>query len=294
MTPRWKLWGLLLLVLALPACFQEAGESLQSAGNTAEPLTNDTPQQVVDTPTPSDADPTESGESNQADSGEPTRIPLTVISQPPDNFPELDTATPVSPDDQVSATQPQFITPVSPLVPTSDSTVETFIPAQATSSALITPTAFGNNGAEGGSEDGEGDTAASEIDPACLYSVQAGDNLYRIALDNSTTVEQMRNANPSLSGENPVLQIGQELQLPNCSGEDTLQVDEPPQPTEVPGSIDTATQPAAGGEETYVVRPGDTLFIIAQRLGTTVNALQQANQLADPNRLSVGQVLIIP
>jgi len=52
----------------------------------------------------------------------------------------------------------------------------------------------------------------------------------------------------------------------------------------------TATAPA----RTYRVRSGDTLFAIAQRFGTTVRALQQLNEIEDPSRLRVGQILQIP
>jgi len=44
----------------------------------------------------------------------------------------------------------------------------------------------------------------------------------------------------------------------------------------------------------YVVQSGDTLGIIAQRYGVSVNALMQANELEDADLLSVGQTLIIP
>lgn len=42
------------------------------------------------------------------------------------------------------------------------------------------------------------------------------------------------------------------------------------------------------------VAPGDTLSAIARRTGSTVSALTQANGIADPNRIMVGQVLVIP
>lgn len=44
----------------------------------------------------------------------------------------------------------------------------------------------------------------------------------------------------------------------------------------------------------YVVQPGDTLFSIAQRFGTTVQAIALANNISNPNLIVVGQVLIIP
>lgn len=44
----------------------------------------------------------------------------------------------------------------------------------------------------------------------------------------------------------------------------------------------------------HVIGPGDTLWSIARRYGTTVEALMQQNDNVDPNRLRVGQELIIP
>lgn len=45
----------------------------------------------------------------------------------------------------------------------------------------------------------------------------------------------------------------------------------------------------------YVVQPGDTLFRIAQRFGTTVQAIVAANpQITDPNKIFPGQKIIIP
>jgi murein DD-endopeptidase MepM/ murein hydrolase activator NlpD len=44
----------------------------------------------------------------------------------------------------------------------------------------------------------------------------------------------------------------------------------------------------------YVVQPYDFLSAIADRFGITLEQLIAANQLADPNRLEVGQVLYIP
>ncbi len=44
----------------------------------------------------------------------------------------------------------------------------------------------------------------------------------------------------------------------------------------------------------YVVQAGDTLYTIAQKFGTTVEAIAQANNLTNINVLYVGQVLTIP
>ena len=47
-------------------------------------------------------------------------------------------------------------------------------------------------------------------------------------------------------------------------------------------------------EEQYVVQSGDTLGSIAQQYNLSQDQLMEANQLADPNRLEVGQTLNIP
>jgi murein DD-endopeptidase MepM/ murein hydrolase activator NlpD len=44
----------------------------------------------------------------------------------------------------------------------------------------------------------------------------------------------------------------------------------------------------------HVVRAGETLFAIAQQYNTTVEAMVEANGIADPSMIAVGQTLIIP
>jgi g-D-glutamyl-meso-diaminopimelate peptidase len=48
------------------------------------------------------------------------------------------------------------------------------------------------------------------------------------------------------------------------------------------------------GYDTYVIRPGDTLYNIAQRYYTSVNAILTANPGIDPLRLMVGQTITVP
>jgi nucleoid-associated protein YgaU len=66
----------------------------------------------------------------------------------------------------------------------------------------------------------------------------------------------------------------------------------------VPSPTATASpEPTPTPEPTpvsYTVRPGDTLSRIARRFGLTVEQLQCANGITDPNRLAVEQVLVIP
>jgi putative chitinase len=43
----------------------------------------------------------------------------------------------------------------------------------------------------------------------------------------------------------------------------------------------------------YVVQPGDTLYSLARRFGTTVQAIAQDNNIVNPNCIYVGQRLTI-
>jgi LysM repeat protein len=43
-----------------------------------------------------------------------------------------------------------------------------------------------------------------------------------------------------------------------------------------------------------VVQEGDTLAAIAERFGSTVSALQEANGIEDPDEIVIGQRLVIP
>jgi LysM repeat protein len=61
-----------------------------------------------------------------------------------------------------------------------------------------------------------------------------------------------------------------------------------PSPTTPPEALPTLPP------VTYTVKPGDTLSGIADLFGITVDELVRANNIADPNSLQVGQVLIIP
>ncbi len=51
---------------------------------------------------------------------------------------------------------------------------------------------------------------------------------------------------------------------------------------------------AQDSPRTYTVVAGDTLFVIAQRFGVSLDELVAANGITNPDRLEIGQVLIIP
>lgn len=63
--------------------------------------------------------------------------------------------------------------------------------------------------------------------------------------------------------------------------------------TQLPGTAEPSGGPGGNGAEHAVVA-GDTASGIAARYGVTVEALVEANRLEAPDRLALGQVLVIP
>lgn len=60
-----------------------------------------------------------------------------------------------------------------------------------------------------------------------------------------------------------------------------------------PGSVAQSSSENAG-TQTYTIQAGDTLNNIAARNGTTADVLLRLNNLTDPDRIEVGQVMILP
>lgn len=107
-----------------------------------------------------------------------------------------------------------------------------------------------------------------------VHVVQRGDTLYSIARRYGTTVQAIMSAN-GLSNRN-FIWVGQRLTIPGTSG----------------GGSSSGGGTATGGA--YVVRRGDTLYSIARRYGTSVQAIMNANGLRNGNFIWVGQRLTIP
>jgi LysM repeat protein len=116
---------------------------------------------------------------------------------------------------------------------------------------------------------------------AATYVVRPGDTLWGISRQFGTTVDAIVQAN-NIPNPN-LIYAGQVLEVP--TGPTT------PPPT---GPTPQPPPPPPTGTVTYVVQPGDTLSKIARQFNTTVQALAQANNIANPNLIFVGQVLLIP
>lgn len=161
-------------------------------------------------------------------------------------------------------------------------------------------------------------TAPGSIIEGDIYTVRRGDSLYSIASKFNTTVNAIKNLN-NLTNNN--LSIGQQLRIPtkNIEQEYTLYtvkdgdslysianqfnvsvndlIDYNALPTtiltvgeqiKIPGSSTSITP-----ENIYIVKPGDTLYKIANTYGLNINDIINANNL-NSNILSIGQELVLP
>lgn len=101
----------------------------------------------------------------------------------------------------------------------------------------------------------------NENSSANTYVVKSGDSLWSIANRFGTTVDELMRVNKLNSN---ILSIGQVLTLPGNTN----------------------------SNQTYIVKAGDSLWNIARRFGTTVDALKEKNNLTN-NNLKIGQILQI-
>lgn len=154
-----------------------------------------------------------------------------------------------------------------------------------------------------------------ELDPnhECVYTVQSGDNLFRLSLAWGVTVQEIMDVSQL---DDDSLAIGQLLLRPGCdyatpaprptvepqpaAGESTEAVedadgdsetaDETPAADETPVAQVTATPIPS----IHVVSAGETIESISLKYRVDVNQLISLNNLTNPNQLSVGQELFLP
>ena len=111
------------------------------------------------------------------------------------------------------------------------------------------------------------DSPAPSPSPApeyITYVIQPGDTLSEIAQRYGTTVSTLTSLN-GISDPNKIY-AGNTLKVPESEG---------------------------GSAQYYTIRPGDTLSGIAQKFGTTVNALVSLNGIPDPDKIYAGNTIRI-
>jgi LysM repeat protein len=107
------------------------------------------------------------------------------------------------------------------------------------------------------------------------YRIRSGDTLSKIAKQHGVSVETLAKTNKLKDPDKIV--AGKALKVPD--------------------GFETSNKKTEGKSQTkggYQVRAGDTLGEIAQKHGTSVNALAKANNLKDPNKIAAGSTLKIP
>ena len=68
-----------------------------------------------------------------------------------------------------------------------------------------------------------------------------------------------------------------------------------PRPAAAPGPATVSgPPPAAGAPVKHTVQAGERLHALAATYGVSVQSIMEANGLADPNKIRIGQVLVIP
>lgn len=105
---------------------------------------------------------------------------------------------------------------------------------------------------------------------AAVHTVRAGETLLEIARLYNVNAADITSAN-NLANPNQI-QPGQQLTIPGV----------------------TAEQVRAANQTVHTVVAGETLFSIAQRYDVTVDAILEANNLTNPNFVTVNQRLVIP
>lgn len=126
--------------------------------------------------------------------------------------------------------------------------------------------------------------------------VQPGDTLYAIGKRHKVLISDLMAVNEL---RNPNIKPGQKLYLPGADGRAPPKVK--PERTAslspqavTPTAVAAPAVAAADGGQTYVVKPGDSLYAIAARHKIKVLDLQRANGITDVGKVKPGTILKLP
>lgn len=124
-------------------------------------------------------------------------------------------------------------------------------------------------------------SGSSSVSNTGYYTVQSGNTLSGIANRFSTTVNHLASLN-DISNPNRIY-VGQRLLVRQQTSSQTN--------TNNTNTSSNTTNTSSSATGTYTVQSGDTLSGIANKFGTNYESLANLNNISNPNRIYVGQVL---
>lgn len=130
--------------------------------------------------------------------------------------------------------------------------------------------------------------AKIELSKVKEYTVKSGDTFDSVAEKHGLGLKELLDANPAL------LQVGAKLAIPGFIG--VAKPDEPETPTNDDGETDAGDNDDIDtGKTVHIVKTGENLSIIAQKYGTSVNAIMAANpNIINRSIIFAGQRITIP
>ncbi len=106
------------------------------------------------------------------------------------------------------------------------------------------------------------------------YVVKPGDTVWDLAQRHGVSVDDIASANAL--ADPSFIRIGARLIIP------------------APVAPETSPPTTAAATSTHTVKTGDTLWDLAQRYGTSVDALAALNSIANPALIRIGQIIVVP
>jgi membrane-bound lytic murein transglycosylase D len=124
---------------------------------------------------------------------------------------------------------------------------------------------------------------------ASTYRVKSGDTLSGIAKKQGVSLASLMKVN-NLSAKS-VIVTGQSLKIPGAATTASSAPKTAPAPAT---TVKAAPAGITGGTVSYTVKKDDTLWALANRYSTTVDALASINNFTSTTELKVGQVIRVP
>lgn len=129
-----------------------------------------------------------------------------------------------------------------------------------------------------------------------FHTIQKGETLYRLSVENRISVKELCDANPGLSVDN--FKIGQVITIPAPSDEDpltsTIENAGDKAPQEIMADIRTISSDTVAYRTTHVVGKRETIFRICRNYDITQAEFLEANPKYRYNKLKQGAVVRIP